>query len=261
MRRLTVLLSLLVLLGMACTLGGSAGETPAPTLEIQTQPQAEAQTETPSPSPVTVTEVDVPKSGQVLEGPNINYNGIRFTLDPAIGSRLYVFEDVISIDGLTAHNTRFALTSEEYYQTWCLMVYPVAEFEQAFGFFVFPPAGYRGGAAVIFKAQETALSFQNGSGDRGLETSGQNHYSVSNESLKYVFRGYSADKQYGIYVQVSIHATSLPDVAPTMTTNVQDILEYNRQAAQSMNALSPADFTPNLDLLDALVASIHVETP
>jgi len=28
-----------------------------------------------------------------------------------------------------------------------------------------------------------------------------------------------------------------------------------------MNALAPADFTPNLDLLDALVASIHVERP
>jgi hypothetical protein len=197
----------------------------------------------------------------VLEGPNIDYHGIRFTLDPALGSRLYVFDEETTIDGATAHPTRFALTSEEYCQTWCLMVYPVAEFEQAFGSFVFPPAGYRGGAAVIFKAQEKALSFQNGSGDRGLETFGQDHYGVSNESLRYVFRGYSADQQYGIYVQVPIRATNLPDAVPTLTTDVQDILEYNQQAAESMNALTPADFTPDLDLLDAWVASIHVETP
>jgi len=234
-----------------------AEETPAPTLEIQTQPQTEAPPETPSPAPAT----DVPGNAQVLEGPDINYNGIRFTLDPAIGSHLYVFDDVISIDGVTAHNTRFALTPEEYCLTWCLMVYPVAEFEQAFGFFVFPPAGYRGGSAVVFKAQEMAISFQNGSGDRGLETFGQSHYGVSNESLKYIFRGYGADKPYGIYVEVPIHAADLPDSAPTMTTNVEDILEYNRQLAGSMNALTPADFTPNLNLLDALVASIHVETP
>jgi hypothetical protein len=69
------------------------------------------------------------------------------------------------------------------------------------------------------------------------------------------------DKQYGIYVQVPARAASLPDVAPTMTTDAQDILEYNRRVAESMNGLTPADFTPNLSLLDALVASIRVETP
>jgi len=249
MRCLILLLLLLVLPGIACT------------FEFQTMPQAEGPTETASSATVPATEADSPGNPQVLEGPNIDYQGIRFTLDPALDSRLYVFDDVLTIDGLTAHHTRFALAQEEYCQTWCLMVYPVAEFEQAFGSFVFPPAGYRGGAAVIFKAQEKELSFQNGSGDRGLETFGQDHYGVSNESLKYVFRGYSADQQYGIYVQVPIRATGLPETAPTTTTDVQDILEYNRQAAESMNVLTPADFTPDLDLLDAWVASIHVETP
>ena len=258
MRRLTTLLSFLVLLCNACTLSGLAGNTPSPTMEIQTQPQAEARTEVPSPAPAAST------NAHILEGPNINYNGIRFTLDPAIGSRLYVFDDVTTIDGLTAHNTRFALTSEEYCQTWCLIVYPITDFTRAFGTFVFPPAGYRGGAAVIFKAKEISFSFQNGNGDRELETFGQDHYKVSNKSLKYVFRGYSADKQYGIFVQAPIHATNLLDVPPMMTTNgnsVQDILEYNQQAAQSMNALTPADFTPNIDLLDALVTSIYMGMP
>jgi hypothetical protein len=244
MRRLMVVVSVLVLLSMACTW---SVQTLTPT-EISTQSQPELQTETPSPA-----------TGKMLEGPDINYNGIRFTLDPALGSRLYVFDDVITIDGATAHNMRFALTPEEYCQTWCLMVYPVAEFEQAFETFVFPPAGYRGGAAVIFEAQKTALSFQNGSGDRSLETFGQSQYGVSNESLKYVFRGYSTDKQYGIYVQVPIHTVSLPDVAPTIAFNSQEVLDYNQNAAKSLNSLASADFTPDLDLLDALVKSIYVE--
>jgi hypothetical protein len=258
MRRLMVLVSVLVLLSMACTFSvqtfvptQSPSESPTQfPMETPTQPQLESQTETP-----------IPVAGQVLEGPDINYNGIRFTLDPALGSRLYVFEDVITLEGATAHNIRFALTPEEFCQTWCLMVYPVAEFEQAFGTFVFLPDGYRGGAAIIFQTQKKMLSFQNGSGDRSLETFGQSHYGVSNESLKYVFRGYSMDHQYGIYVQSPVHASSLPDVAPTMEFNSMDVLDYNQKEAESMNLLTNADFTPDLSLLDAWVASIHVETP
>ena len=246
MRRLTVMVSLLVLLGMACTWSVQTFPT---TTEIPTQPQPK-QTEIPDSAPT-----------QDLEGPDINYNGIRFTLDPVLGERLYAFSDEISIDGMTAHNIRFALTPEEYCQTWCLIIYPVAEFEHAFGSFVFPPAGYRGGAAVIFEAQKTTLSFQKGSGDRSLEAFGQSQYGVSNESLKYVFRGYTMNKQYAVYVQIPIHATNLPDTAPTMAFNSQEVLDYNRTATETMNALSPADFTPDLDLLDALVQSMDIETP
>jgi hypothetical protein len=244
MQRLIVLLFLLVLPVTACT------------FEFHTFGQTEEPTQTSVQAPTK--EAGVPEALDALEGPKINYNGIRFTLDPALGSRVYVYNEAMTIDGATAHSTRFALNPEEYCQTWCLMIYPVSEFEQAFGSFVFPPHGYRGGAAVIFKAQEKSLSFQNGSGDRGLETFGQDHYGASNESLKYVFRGYSTDRQYGVYLQVPTRAANLPDTAPTGTTNVDEILQYNQQAADAMNALAPGDFTPNLDLLDALVASVQV---
>ena len=116
-----------------------------PTLEVQTQTQGGVQTETPIPVPSPLPAIDAPGSVQLLEGPDINYNGITFTLDPAIGSHLHVFDEAISIDGLMAHYTRFSLTPDEYCRTWCLEAYPIAEFEQAFGSFVFPPAGYRGG--------------------------------------------------------------------------------------------------------------------
>jgi hypothetical protein len=246
MRRLSILFLLLMLPALACTW---SVQTFPSTTEIPTQPQPE-QIEVPSPA-----------SGESLEGPEINFNGIRFTLDPALGSHLYVFTDEISIDGKTAHSTRFALSAEEFCQSWCVTVYPVAEFEQAFGTFVFPPAGYRGGAAIIFDAQSKALTFQNGSSDRGLETFGQSHYGVSNESLKYVFRGYTKDKQYGIYVQAPVHTSSLPDVAPALDFNSQEVLDYNQKMTEALNALGPADFTPNLDLLDALVESISVGAP
>lgn len=244
MRRLIVLLFLLVLPVTACT------------FEFHTFGQTEEPAQTSVQAPTK--EAGVPEAVDALEGPKINYNGIHFTLDPALGSRVYVYNEAMTIDGATAHSTRFALNPEEYCQTWCLIVYPVSEFEQAFGTFAFPPAGYRGGASIIFEAQKKPLSFQNGSGDRGLETFGQDHYGVSNESLKYVFRGYSADKQYGIYLQVPAQAANLSGTAPTITTNPDEILQYNQQVAQSMSVLLPGDFTPNLDLLDALVASVQV---
>ena len=245
MRRLLIVLSLLVLPALACSW---SVQTVSPTEEISTQPQ-----------PETPTEIPAAVSEQDLEGPDINYNGIRFTLDPALGSQLYVFSDELSIDGKTAHSTRFSLTPEEYCQTWCVTVYPVGDFEQAFGTFVFPPAGYRGGAAIVFDAQRQALSFQNGNGNRGLETFGQTNFAVSNESLKYAFRGYTMDKRYGIYVQAPIHTSILPDVAPAMDFNSQEVFDYNQKMVETMNALTPADFTPNLNVLDALVASISVE--
>ena len=247
MRYLTLPFSLIISFGLA-----------ACTFEVQML-QPRVTTETPiSPS---VTGTDIHANGQAINGPEIDFNGIRFTLDPVLGSQVFVFDDVINIDGATAHSTRFALAQEEYCQTWCLIVYPVADFKQAFGSFVFPPAGYRGGAAVIFEAQKEALSFQNGRGERGLEAFGQDLYGISNESLKYVFRGYTSDQQFAVFVQVPIRAKNLPDAAPTMTTNFQDISSHNQQAAQSMAALTPTDFTPNLGLLDDLAGSIGVGMP
>ncbi len=239
MRRLILMFSLLVLLSLACT------------FQFQTIPQAE----TPGASPAPATEAGTPENTQDLDGPDINYNGIHFTLDPALGSRLYAYNDEITLDGKTAHSVRFSIAPEEYCQTWCLIVYPVTEFQQAFGNFVFPPEGYRGGAAVIFHAQEKLLPFQDGTGTRALETFGQNYYGVSNESLKYAFRGYSEGKQYAVYIQIPVRTASLPDTEPTLPADIQT---YYQQTTQSVNALTPSDFNPNLDLLDALVASIHI---
>ncbi len=242
MRRLILMVFLFVLPGMACS------------LQFQTMPEA-GQTQAPTLSPVSSTEAGIPGNTRNLEGPDINYNGVRFTLDPALGSLLYVYNDPITLDGKTVHSVRFSLAPEEYCQTWCLIVYPVAEFQQAFGDFVFPPAGYRGGAAVLFHAQEKFLSFQNGVGTRALETFGQNYYGVSNESLKYAFRGYREGKQYAVYVQVPVRTASLPDREPTLPADIQG---YYQQTIQSVNTLTPADFNPSLDLLDALVNSIQL---
>jgi len=44
----------------------------------------QVQTETPAPVAPATTDIDVLGSVQVLEGPDINYNNILFTLDPQL---------------------------------------------------------------------------------------------------------------------------------------------------------------------------------
>ena len=73
MQRLIILLLLFVLPVTACT------------FEFQTFPNGEEQTQTPSSSTTSMTEISTPGNEQNLEGPNINYKDIRFTLDPALG--------------------------------------------------------------------------------------------------------------------------------------------------------------------------------
>lgn len=258
MRRPLVLSVILAMLSLACALGGWIGRssTPMPTIPVMTVTV---------PPPSVSTSTPVSANLEDLDGPDISYHGIHLSLDPALGSHLYAFdEELMDDDGHAARYTRLSLTPEEYCQTWCIEVYPVREFEQAFGRFVFPPLGYYGGAAVIFDAQEAKLSFQNGSGSRSLQTFGQMVYFVSNDALKYAFRGFSEDGQLAVYVQIPVRTDSLPNIAPTWSADgetLESIQAYNQHAADTLNTKPPADFTPNLNLLDALVVSIRVEIP
>jgi hypothetical protein len=243
MRTLTLLLSLL-LVGCATLPSSSPTATLAPT-----------------PSLTATPALDLPPNARLLDGPDIRDGNIRFFLDPRLGARLIVFDQTLtSPSGQAAHSTLFSLTPDEECKDWCIVVYPVHEFEQAFGMFVFPPSGYGGGAAVIFHAQESAVDFQNGNGVRALETFGQMAYFVNNNSLKYAFRGVTTDGQFAVYVQIPARSERLSALPPTLTVTdpTNDILTYNQHAVDTLNSLPPSDFSPPLDLLDALVASIQV---
>jgi hypothetical protein len=85
-------------------------------------------------------------------------------------------------------------------------------------------------------------------------------YFVNNNSLKYAFRGVTTDGQFAVYVQIPARSERLSDLPPTLTATdpANDILTYNQHAVDTLNSLSSSDFSPPLDLLDALVASIQV---
>ena len=250
----------------------SATKTPTST---QT-PMTSSPTAPPLSLTATLAEANSPDV-VVLNGPHISWNGISFELNPVFGRQVYVFDEQIkSPEGLTAQYTRFALTEEEYCQNWCVQVYPVEQFQQAFGRFVFPPAGYGGGAAIILHAQDQPLNFQNGAGERALEMHGQMSFFVSNETLFYNFRGTTQDEKYAVYVKIPIavsilastgdpeqntnlDAILIPTTPPDMAYPEEAILAYNQEAVQKLNQLAPQMFDPDLRTIDALVASLQVK--
>ncbi len=165
--------------------------------------------------------------------------------------------------------TRFATSPQDEFCEWgCVDIIPVAQAQQVLGRFLFPPEEQ--GATVLFQARRRNLSFQNGSGERTLEMHGQGPMPVHNGQLRYIFRGYSANNQYAVFVTFPIQAAILPSsMDPAANTNpqafapppplddVSAIEAFNQQAASLLDTLSPSDFTPDLDWLDALVQSIY----
>jgi len=98
----------------------------------------------------------------------------------------------------------------------------------------------------------------------------------------YVYRGYTTDEAYAIYLQFPVDAPILfsaeaafdPDAntnpqaiaAPTASPDDQkgvifagyNLVAYNQEVSWQLNLLSPEDFTPNLKILDALVESLKI---
>ncbi len=193
---------------------------------------------------------------------NLNLQGFQaqfgYALDALMGGNM-----------TTIAITRFATSPQDTFcDQGCVDIIPVALAQQTLGRFAFPPEEQ--GAAVIFQTRSKKLSFQNGSGDRTLEMHGQGAQFVNNAELRYVFRGYTNDGQYAVYVTFPVQATILPSAPdPAANTNAQafapppplddpaGIDAYNNQAATLLDTLSPSAFTPDLDWLDALVQSIH----
>lgn len=242
MKRIEKIFLVLLLAGMACSFGGRI---------TARQPE------------MTPLEASITEDAEDLTGPRIGHQGIHFSLDPTLGSQVFVFEQPItSQSGLTAHSILFSLTPEDSCESWCLIVYPVSEFEEAFGTFVFPPASYGGGSAVIFNVHEKQLDFQNGSGERALQAFGQMEYFIGQDALKYAYRGISTDGKTAVYLQVPVQADGLFFPTPTLPVS-GDVFEgidaHNRQLALSLNSLDPSALKPNLNILDSLVTSIRID--
>jgi hypothetical protein len=147
----------------------------------------------------------------------------------------------------------------------CVEVYDVAAYKAANPDLPLPPLG----AGTVLKTPPEEVAFQNGNGSRSLRMYGQMGYFANNETLLYEYRGITGDGRFYILITFPLDASILLSTYdPTANTNPMAIpvpdntaaMAYNQMIAKQLTLLPATEFTPNLDLLDALVVSLQVSS-
>lgn len=238
---------------------------------------------------------DTPAETQIVDQapePDVAYEGITFSFDesiaagvsPAIIPSQNLGEDYMPGDTYPTHY-EFGLNGYavgDSFHTPLITIYPVAEYRAISTYasseidslqsaLVNHPSGGSisdlpflpiWNAAQIFSAKVTYFEFQNGSGVRYLTMFGQATYPVDNQNLFYTYQGLTDDGQYYISAILPVTNPILPDDG---ATTVDDWIEFDNNwetyiigALQTLNGQSAENYTPNLALLDEMMASFRI---
>jgi hypothetical protein len=120
-------------------------------------------------------------------------------------------------------------------------------------------------AAQVFRSQIKYLNFQNGQGIRFVTQYDQAIIPINNREIFYTFQGLTSDGRYYIAAILPVATSALPDTdqlsqeQEAAFNTASGFEAYLGQVVQTLNGLSPTDFTPNLDRLDALLQSLRTE--
>lgn len=131
------------------------------------------------------------------------------------------------------------------------------------------------GAAILVRTHTQHVDFLSGSGMRAVVMAGQDSFFANNEAAVYEFHGLSADGQYYVVVTIPVDAPFLLSTydpeentneaaipVPELPNDIEQlyavIREYNQEAERQLEQLDASRFTPNLQLLDALVNSLEI---
>lgn len=118
-------------------------------------------------------------------------------------------------------------------------------------------------AAQVVALRIEYLDFQNGSGLRYLTQYGQALAPINNRELFYTFQGLTLDGAYYVSVILPISHPSLHSGVNLQQADYAaieaDFAGHLAGVRATINAADPAEFTPDLALLDQLVQSIRVE--
>jgi hypothetical protein len=118
-------------------------------------------------------------------------------------------------------------------------------------------------AAQVFHAQVQYLDFQNGGGIRYITQYSQDVIPIVNQHLFYTFQGLTRDGAYYISAQFPIRTAALPDEPDIEDWNAfaAGYQDYLAETVQDLNALSPGEFQPDLELIDSVMRSLGVNPP
>jgi hypothetical protein len=118
-------------------------------------------------------------------------------------------------------------------------------------------------AAQIMHTQIAFLDFQNGRGVRFLTEYAQYFAPINNTDLFYTFQGLTHDGQFYVAAVLPITHPSLPDDASQIPGANPEAFadtyeEYADDIAQQLAGYEASEFTPDLTLLDHMIASLEI---
>jgi hypothetical protein len=118
-------------------------------------------------------------------------------------------------------------------------------------------------AAQIFHTQLEYLDFQNGTGVRFITHYSQDTGPITNENTFYTFQGLTDDGKYYVAAYFPISTAGLSNVPPMEDWQAfnERYSDYLKETVSQLDTLSSADFEPNLEMLDAVIQSLAVNTP
>jgi len=111
-----------------------------------------------------------------------------------------------------------------------------------------------------FNANLAQLDFENGSGVRFVSVYGIHDVSpVDNENLVYVFQGFTDDGKYYLKAIVRILHSQLPEMGETPAEIYAEGVAAYFDEFEALFNENEADFAPDLEWIDAFLASLWVE--
>lgn len=118
-------------------------------------------------------------------------------------------------------------------------------------------------ADQAIRAQVQWLDFSGGAGVRFVTAYSQVAGPVTNDRLRYIFYGLTADGLHGVVADFPLTAAGLPDVMPDVGDPVyahfrEHVAAEMTAVTDQLNNLPDSDFNPRLSQLDALVQSMAI---
>lgn len=206
---------------------------------------------------VTIEELDEWPDPNTLEPGNIGPARIIFHLNPSSdhqhfhdGPRIYVFPGY--------SYAKYYDVAMSFFQLNMLMDtedFSDYDVDEALPF---PPLF---NAMQMFHSNEKVIRFQNGSGIRYLTAYHQIYAPIVTQDLFYAFMGFTEDHNYIVVAIIPIYESPLPWTTPLPPDGdpfYDNYTQHLLDTANALNAASPADFDPNLDLLDKLFESLRL---
>lgn len=119
-------------------------------------------------------------------------------------------------------------------------------------------------AGQVFRSNIEYLDFENGNGVRFLAIYAQYAAPVNNEDLIYAYQGLTTDGAYLVSIIMPVNHPDLPANMNALAISeleaiTQDYESYRATMADLLANQPLASFIPDLDRLDALIASLRIE--